>query len=162
VIKNKVVHFDQHFNEQMTPHGIEQMFADPFLTKLALGKTVLIADDDLTHQFILKTIFKKMHFEVVIAENGLQAVKEFSKLKIKQLCFVVMDIQMPEMNGMEASQTIRKNFGHSFPIYAFSADEPDSSNLGKASRSGMNGWIEKSEIQTLARIVYSWATDRAT
>jgi CheY-like chemotaxis protein len=157
MLQEKTFHFNQYFSENAFSREIEHMFLDPHLAKIASDKTILIVEDDITQQFILKTIFRKMHFQVIIAENGLEAIRKFGNLETKRSCFIVMDIQMPEMNGLQASQVIRKDYGHSFPIYAYSANDPDPQNLGDASKSGMNGWIEKSEVKSLARVVYSWA-----
>ena len=69
--------------------------------------TVLIVEDNKVNMLLLKTILKNLSFPTTIHEavNGSQAVEQFEKWKPD---FVFMDIQMPIMNGYEATEQIRK------------------------------------------------------
>lgn len=69
-------------------------------------KRVLIVDDAAFMRVSIRNIMTKNGFEVVgEAENGLVAIQKYSELKPD---IVTMDITMPEMNGLEALQMIRK------------------------------------------------------
>jgi len=69
-------------------------------------KTVLLVDDAAIMRMMLKQILTDNGYEVVgEAENGLKAVEKFKELKPS---LVIMDITMPEMNGIQATKNIRE------------------------------------------------------
>ncbi len=90
------------------------------------GKKVLIADDEEYNLLLLKTILKKWQVQVATATNGKEAVEELSK---NFYHVVFMDLQMPEMDGLEATEVIRNNLKSHVPIIALTAaaarDEKD-------------------------------------
>ena len=72
----------------------------------ALGKKrVLVAEDVEINQFLAKQIMQSWGFEVVVAENGRKAVQA---LEENEFDLVLMDIQMPEMDGITATRCIRQ------------------------------------------------------
>lgn len=66
---------------------------------------ILLAEDDEINQMVTGTMLKKWGHKVELAHNGKEAVEMF---KDKKYDIILMDIQMPEMNGFEAAQKIRK------------------------------------------------------
>jgi len=69
-------------------------------------KTVLLVDDAAIMRMMLKQILTENGYEVVgEAENGLKAVEKYKELKPR---LVIMDITMPEMNGIQATKSIRE------------------------------------------------------
>ena len=79
--------------------------------------SVLVVEDSPTNQTLIELLLKKVGLEVTMAENGLQAVQKVTSEKFDA---ILMDIQMPVMNGYEATQQIRKD-GISIPIIALTA-----------------------------------------
>ncbi|MEO0114665.1 MAG: response regulator [candidate division WOR-3 bacterium] len=67
---------------------------------------ILIVDDEPGIRETLSAIFKEHGFDVLVAENGKEAVQIFSENDID---FVMMDIELPEMDGLTAYQVIKKN-----------------------------------------------------
>ena len=67
---------------------------------------VLIADDDFISQQILSLMLQKYCKEIILASNGLEAIEKFREHP--DLDLILMDSQMPEMNGYDAAQEIRK------------------------------------------------------
>jgi len=95
--------------------------ASPQFTSQLNGKSALLAEDNDINAFIIRKLLSKWGVETEHAVNGKEA---FEKAKIKQYDFILMDIHMPEMNGFEATKSIRKNANpntHS-PIFALTAD----------------------------------------
>ncbi len=80
------------------------------------GKVLLVEDNEI-NQVVASEILKNFGFEVVIVENGLEAVKS---MKNNSFDIVFMDLQMPLMDGFEATSKIRE-FDMTTPIIALSA-----------------------------------------
>ena len=79
---------------------------------------VLVAEDVRTNQMLIKTLLKRMGLEVTIAEDGNKAVE---KALAQEFDLILMDIQMPNMNGYEAATELRKQ-GLTTPIIALTAN----------------------------------------
>lgn len=67
--------------------------------------TVLVAEDNLFNLKLSITLLKKKNWNIISAENGLEAVKKFKENRVD---LVLLDIQMPELNGYEAAKLIRE------------------------------------------------------
>jgi len=83
----------------------------------ALSAKILVAEDHAVNQMLFRTILENIGHEVDIANNGLEAVKA---VETKDYDVIFMDVQMPEMNGYEATIEIRK-LGSNTPIIAVTA-----------------------------------------
>ncbi len=90
---------------------------------IARNARILVVDDTEDNRFLLLTYLKKYPFDVVQAENGQIAVEKATK---ENFDLILMDIQMPVMDGYVATQTIRtwekKNNRKNIPIIAVSAN----------------------------------------
>jgi PAS domain S-box-containing protein len=106
---------------------------------------VLVVEDMPLNQLLMKTILDDFGFERDIADNGLIAIE---KLKEKSYDVVLMDLQMPEMNGFEATEYIRKTLKSKIPIIALTADVT-TVDLEKCRAVGMNDYIAKPVDETL-------------
>jgi CheY-like chemotaxis protein len=103
---------------------------------------VLVAEDVELNQFLARHIMESWGFEVVIMDNGRKAVEA---LQQNDFDFILMDIQMPEMDGIQATQFIRKMDDPkkaAIPIIALTANalKGDSEKYMKA---GMNDYLSK-------------------
>ncbi len=108
---------------------------------LSIGTTnfyVLIVDDNKINQIVTQNILKKKGYTCNIASNGMDAIK---MLKEEQFDLVLMDINMPEMNGLEATKVVR-TFNPSIPIIALTAVE-EGEIRKQALSVGMNDVIVK-------------------
>jgi PAS domain S-box-containing protein len=100
---------------------------------------VLVVEDIALNQLLMKTILDDFGFEREIAGNGKIAIE---KLKANAFDIILMDLQMPEMNGFEATEYIRGNMKSSIPIIALTADVT-TADLKKCKSVGMNDYIAK-------------------
>ncbi len=100
---------------------------------------VLVVEDMALNQLLMKTLLDDFGFERDIAENGKIAIE---KLKDKSYDIILMDLQMPEMNGFEATQYIRSTMNSQIPIIALTADVT-TVDLEKCKEVGMNDYITK-------------------
>lgn len=105
-------------------------------------KRILVAEDVELNQFLAKHILEAWGFSVDIANNGLEAV---NCVQQKHYDLVLMDIQMPEMDGIVATQTIRrldKKDKSSIPIIALTANALKGDDQ-RYLNAGMNDYITK-------------------
>ena len=101
---------------------------------------ILVAEDNNINRKLAKGILKKLGYEEVdFAENGKLAV-EASQNKIYDL--ILMDVQMPEMDGLEATRIIKKNVNQETLIVGLSANVFDEDKK-KAKEAGMDDYLEK-------------------
>lgn len=113
--------------------------------KKALGGKVLLAEDNAINTVIAVRLLKKFGYNAQVAENGIKAVEMFCASAPGEYAAVLMDIQMPVMDGIEATRRIRaleRPDAGSVPIIALTADAfADAMERGRAS--GMNAYLTK-------------------
>lgn len=100
---------------------------------------VLVAEDMPLNQLLIKIILADFGFEADIAGNGKIAIE---KLQQNKYDLVLMDLQMPEMNGFEATAYVRNTMNSNIPIIALTADVT-TIDVEKARAVGMNDYISK-------------------
>lgn len=100
---------------------------------------VLVVEDIPLNQLLMKTLLDDFGFEFEIASNGKIAIE---KLQNQSFDIILMDLQMPEMNGFEATEYIRTIMNSEIPIIALTADVT-TVDLGKCKAVGMNDYIAK-------------------
>jgi PAS domain S-box-containing protein len=103
------------------------------------GVKVLVVEDVELNQLLMKTLLDDFDFECHIAGNGKIAVEKLEKNKYD---IILMDLQMPVMNGFEATDYIRNTLQSSIPIIALTADVT-TVDLEKCKAVGMNDYIAK-------------------
>ena len=118
--------------------------------------TILIVEDNRVNMLLLKTILKNLFVKTIIHEvvNGKEAVAIFESI---QPDIVFMDIQMPVMNGYEATKQIRElNSGHNVPIIAITAGT-EKEEKDKCLSAGMNDYIPKPIIKgVIEEAIIKW------
>lgn len=100
---------------------------------------VLVVEDIPLNQLLMKTLLDEFGFERDIAANGKIAIE---KLRNKSYDIILMDLQMPEMNGFETTTYIRNTLKSKIPIIAITADVT-TVDLEKCIAVGMNDYISK-------------------
>jgi PAS domain S-box-containing protein len=124
---------------------------------------VLIAEDNIVNQKVMLQQLAKLGYEADVAANGLEAVEG---VKREPYDLVLMDCQMPEMDGFQATAEIRKMEGESrhTPILAITANALQG-DKEKCLAAGMDGYIAKPvRLETLSEALSAWDTplDAAT
>jgi CheY-like chemotaxis protein len=109
------------------------------------GGNVLLVEDNLLNREIAREILEEAGFSVREVEDGDLAVEEMMRAKPGEIDLILMDIQMPTMNGYEATREIRKLKDpviSKTPIVAMTANAFEEDRQ-KAKEAGMNGFITK-------------------
>jgi signal transduction histidine kinase/FixJ family two-component response regulator len=113
------------------------------VTALAEGQTewrILIVEDQLENRMVLERLLVNVGFQVRVAENGAQGVKEFLQWRPH---FIWMDLRMPVMNGVEATRRIRAcEGGHDVTIAAVTASGY-AGERHEALAGGMDDYVRK-------------------
>lgn len=104
---------------------------------------ILLAEDNITNQIVAKGMLKKFGYYVDAVANGLEAVRSLEKIPYD---LVLMDLQMPELDGLEATRMIRntasKVIHPDIPVIAMTANAM-AGDREKCLNAGMNDYISK-------------------
>ncbi|MDT8859218.1 ATP-binding protein [Alkalihalobacillus sp. MEB130] len=119
------------------------------------NKTVLIVDDDMRNVFSLTAALEMQNMTVLFAENGIEALETLQDQP--NIDIVLMDIMMPEMNGYEAMEEIRKNKEWAdLPILALTA-KAMKNDREKCIRAGASDYISKPvNMEQLLSLMKVW------
>ncbi len=120
--------------------------------------SILLVEDNLINQLLATTILTKLGYQPKIANNGLEAIEMLSDHPYD---LILMDMQMPEMDGVEATKHIRQHFTVQPIIIAMTANamEEDRETCLQA---GMNDYLSKPvKPEDLMMMVQKWSLDSA-
>ena len=123
-----------------TPHKIDNTYTMPDFSNLSL----LLVEDIAINREIFIALMEESKVKIEVAENGMEAVQKF-KDEPERYDMIIMDIQMPHMNGYEATKTIRSmdiEKAKRIPIIAMSADA-FKEDVERCLDCGMNDHLKK-------------------
>jgi len=122
-----------------------------------LNKTVLVVDDDMRNVFALSAVLESNKMKVLTASDGREALEQLKKFPDTHI--VLMDIMMPEMDGYEAMQRIRKDLKMmELPIIALTA-KAMAGDREKCITAGASDYITKPvDMQKLLSLMRVWLT----
>ncbi|MES2285973.1 MAG: response regulator [Bacteroidota bacterium] len=112
---------------------------DLFGSPLLKNVKILVAEDESLNQLLISTLLEKFGFKIDIAGNGKIVLEKLRKNKYD---IILMDLQMPEMNGFETTYHIRNNRNSTIPIIALTANVT-TTDVEKCKAAGMNDYISK-------------------
>lgn len=118
-----------------TPVATEVTAFVPDLT----GVRILVAEDNEVNQFLAKMLLTEWHAHVVTADDGLEAIE---CLKRETFDVVLMDLQMPKMDGITAMREIRSVLNLSIPVIALTANAVEG-EMENCIAAGMQGYLSK-------------------
>jgi CheY-like chemotaxis protein len=119
------------------------------------GKNILIVDDDVRNLFALTTAFERYNINCITAESGQDAINIL--LESNPVDMVLMDIMMPEMDGYETTQKIRREHkNNSLPIIAVTA-KAMKGDREKCIEAGASDYITKPvKVDQLLSLMRVW------
>jgi CheY-like chemotaxis protein len=119
---------------------------------------ILLAEDNPINQKLARYLLIKAGYELTIVNNGLEAVNEIKNAE-KKYDLILMDIQMPVMDGRAATRKIRENGFKSIPVIAMTA-ESLKGDREKCLEVGMNDYISKPiKGEKVFEVIKRWCLD---
>ena len=115
------------------------------VTKAFDGMKILAVEDVPINLKITVFLLENMGFTVDTALNGIEAVEAFKKSRVGEYAAILMDVMMPEMDGLEATEVIRKldrKDAATIPIVAATASAFEDDRIA-IFNAGMNGYLLK-------------------
>ena len=119
------------------------------------GKNILVVDDDVRNLFALTTVFERYNINVITAESGKEAIQFLNDNPNIEM--VLMDIMMPEMDGYETTQKIRREHkNNALPIIAITA-KAMKGDRQKCIEAGASDYITKPlKVDQLLSLMRMW------
>jgi CheY-like chemotaxis protein len=115
---------------------------------------ILLAEDNNTNLKFMNMLMGQLGYTFALARNGQEAVEQVIE---KDFDLILMDIQMPVMDGLVAAKTIRQDLGRDVTIVGLSA-HAFQEDVDKAKNAGMDSYLTKPiQILELAQIIRSFA-----
>ncbi len=149
----------KHITEQLKEKGrivdktesSKSVFSEDFAKQYPMN--ILIAEDNKVNQKLAMHVLTKMGFAPDIAENGHEAV---NAVAAKKYDMILMDMQMPEMDGLEATRFIRENMEFQPIIIAMTANAMRE-DKEKCLQAGMNDYLSKPmKIAEIMEVLERW------
>jgi CheY-like chemotaxis protein len=100
---------------------------------------ILVVDDNVLNQKLVVFMLQSRGFETEVCSDGKEALE---KLRKEKFDLVLMDVEMPEMNGYEATEKIRHELGLDIPVIALTAHASDGERE-KCLSHGMSDYLSK-------------------
>jgi CheY-like chemotaxis protein len=109
------------------------------------SRTIYLADDDPDDRFLIIEAIKEIHNQVTFIEsaNGLELLDNINKLTDPSTALILLDMNMPMMNGLEAITAIRSNPRFSTVHAVMVSTSSDPSLAERAFEAGFNGFFIK-------------------
>ena len=128
-------------------------------TAVLSGKKILLVEDNEMNRLVATTVLDGTGVIITEAENGLEAIK---LLQQNNFDLVLMDVQMPVMDGLEATEKIRKELNSSVPVIALTANAIKGES-DRCRNAGMNDFLSKPfEENDLIQKICRWLEGTTT
>ena len=137
----------------MTQHSV--------LEQIKHSVRILLAEDNPVNQKLAKIMLTKAGYQVEVATNGKEALEKFTASP-DDFDMIFMDVQMPEMDGLEATRAIRERGFDTIPIAAMTAHAIEG-DREMCLEAGMDDYISKPiKREVVFQVLQKWVLDKKT
>jgi two-component system sensor histidine kinase/response regulator len=143
------------------PEGVRKKIVTQYsmLEEMKHSVCILLVEDNLVNQRLAKIMLTKAGYQVAVANNGREAVERYVSSP-KDFDLIFMDVQMPEMDGLEATRAIRQKGFDNIPIVAMTAHAMKG-DREKCLQAGMNDYITKPIKRALVfEVLEKWVLEK--
>ncbi len=149
-ILNELRQLPKQVEDQKIKHGLSVAFAEKYPLR------IMFAEDNLINQQLTLKILNKLGYEPPMAENGQEVLEMISQ---QHYDLILMDVQMPEMDGLEATRTIRQ-YADKQPIIIAMTANAMQGDKEICLDAGMNDYLSKPvKPEELVNIIEKWAIE---
>lgn len=136
-MKDSIAYYERQNRYQTKPDG---SYSNATMMSELLGMAVLVVEDNQFNQQLVKTLLNSAGVHVTVSSGGAEAIEQSKEYRFDA---VLMDIQMPGMDGLETTRIIREDpRNHDLPIFAMTANATQE-DIHRYVSAGMNGTIAK-------------------
>jgi signal transduction histidine kinase/DNA-binding response OmpR family regulator len=115
---------------------------------------ILVAEDNVINQKLIRNLFELLGYRPSVVANGIEVI---SALKGKQFDLIFMDVQMPEMDGLEATTIIVERMKENRPIIIAMTANAMQSDKNKCIAAGMDDYLTKPiRVEDLQKVIQFW------
>jgi len=119
---------------------------------------ILVAEDNFINQKLVRKLFEVLGYKTDLAANGYEAI---DSLKRKPYHIIFMDVQMPEMDGLEATRVIKEHWKNKAPVIIAMTANAMQGDREKCLESGMDDYISKPlRLEDILRVVNHWGASK--
>lgn len=153
VLTSLMINEDKALTDKTNIPPVVQKLANDFAERFPVS--ILVAEDNPMNQKFTLKVLSKLGYEADLAENGLVALEAFNK---KHYDIVLMDLQMPVMDGLEASTKIRQNTEIKQPIIVAMTANMMNDCQEECDEAGMDDYLGKPfQLEAFVKLLEKWA-----
>lgn len=116
---------------------------------------ILVAEDNAINQKLITRLFEMLGYDIQIAVNGFETINTLNRMPID---IIFMDVQMPEMDGIEATKQIISRWGNKKPLIVAMTANALQNDKEKCLEAGMDDYISKPlTIDQVSKGIGKWA-----
>jgi CheY-like chemotaxis protein len=141
-------------NEQSGSLTIPEIQSEMKSVSILYPFSILIAEDNFINQKLIRKLFELLGYRTDLVANGLEAIEAFKR---KSYNLIFMDVQMPEMDGYEATRLIKERWRKDGPIIIAMTANAMQGDKEKCLLAGMDDYISKPlRLEDIVNVLVQW------
>ena len=144
--------------EKNNPSKQVEVESDLKATSTKYPFEILVAEDNFINQKLVRKLFEVLGYKTDLAANGYEAIES---LKRKPYHVIFMDVQMPEMDGLEATRVIKERWKNKAPVIIAMTANAMQGDREKCLAAGMDDYISKPlRLEDIIKVINYWGASK--